>query len=159
MKKLSLLLTSMFLISCGQNPSTFTKVSLAARYYQSPTQYDFRLAREFNDLVEDDDSFIVYIYSPTCSACVRFAPHIENFVTNNEIHIYKLNVSLLEYTSLDSVVKYIPFTLVYDKGEIAYQVEDPQIYKDESSFTNWVFARVKTYLEISSDNSNSTVLN
>lgn len=147
------------LTACNGGGLNLEKVALNLNYYNHASIVEFQLAAEFNSLVESDDSFIVYVYSPICSACIRIAPFVENFVDKNEIQIFKLNSSMLEFTSLDEVVPYTPYFVIYEAGEIAYKVEDTQIYKNESTLSSWLLARIKTFSEIDVDDSNSTMLN
>lgn len=144
-KHLNLLAISLVLLGCSA-PSEFEKFSLESAYYQDGGLIDFSLASQFNQKVEDDESFMVYLYSPTCAGCLTFKPRIQAFATNQDIQVFTLNVSMLEYTPLNGVARYTPSVYLYNQGEMTYMLDPKTKEKDafnsEDAFTSWFYARV-----------------
>ncbi len=144
-KHLSLVAISVMLFGCGA-PVELDKFSLETAYYQDGGLFDFNLASQFNQKVDDDESFIVYLYSPTCAGCITFKPRIQAFATNQDIHVFTLNVSLIEYTSLYGVARYTPSVYLYNQGEMTYmldpQTKEKDAFNSEDAFTSWFYARV-----------------
>ncbi len=136
-------LLTIFLIGCS--PTTFEKINLESVYYDSGEFYDFQLAEEFNQLIEDKESFALYVYLPTCVACQSFKPHLDTFVGEYQIYFYTLNAAIVDYTILADTVRYVPSVVLIDEGQPRYHV-DPTIeekpFTSDTAFADWFFARV-----------------
>jgi len=48
---------------------------------------------ELQTKVDNKESFSVYVYSDTCSACKQFSPVLEAYLTKNKKEIYKIAVT------------------------------------------------------------------
>lgn len=142
----TMLLSTLILAGCNP-PPPLEKISLTPAYYTNGALVDFQLAKEFNDLVDADDSFAVYVYLPTCAGCNLFKPHIEAFTTNNNIQIFTLNGSIVDYTSLKDVVKYVPSVVLFEAGEVKYHLDptenEKKALESEKAFESWFFDRVE----------------
>lgn len=139
------LLNCFLLVACST--PTINKISLNPSYLQNGGLIDFQLASEFNAKVDADDSFLVYLYSPTCSGCLTFKPRLEAFATHQDVQVFTLNVSMLEYTYLNGTAKYTPSLYLYAEGELAFML-DPRsdekgAFNSEEAFTAWFNARVE----------------
>lgn len=102
----------------------------------------------FNKLVDDKDSFLVFIYDPSCVTSEDFADVIEEFILKCDITVYKLSFKDMKNTALSDVVKYFPSLVLYEKGEIvdfldATSDEDTDCFKDVEKLENWIFNYVK----------------
>jgi len=159
-KRLNLLLISSLLFACALEP--LEKITLNQNYYQNAGMQDFQLAQEFTSLVEAEDSFLVYVHSPTCSPCLNFNPYLEAFSATNEIYVYRLNVSILEYTSLNDVVKYTPTVVLFSEGKVKYLLDgtsnEKKAFTSEAAFSEWFFARVDK-LDVNVNNPNIAMIN
>lgn len=159
MKKLILPLISLLLLGCGESANDFDKVALNTKYYNNGYIQILEFGSELNKLIADEESFILYVYSPLCSVCNYFAPYLETFVEDSELYIYKMNENLLPYTPIDNDVKYTPTTIIFKNGSIAYKGDTGSIYENVKSYSKWVFDRIYKASEIEMNNSNATELN
>jgi thioredoxin-related protein len=71
---------------------------------------------EYESLIDNKESFVVYIYSPGCYACGLFKPVIEGFVEEEKITIYQIDAYYLSETSLVEHVQYTPSVALFNQG-------------------------------------------
>lgn len=148
MKKINILVpfASLLLGACA--PSVpLEKMTLSDSYYNNGQLVEFSLAQEFTTLVEAEESFVVYVYLPTCSGCLAFKPYLQSFVTTNDILVYTLNGSIVDHTMLKDVVSYVPSIVLLEKGEVKYHLDptgqEKKAFESEKAFSSWFFDRVE----------------
>lgn len=143
MRKVLLLICCLFFVT-GCKDSSFV---LNNDYYNNG---DIVLIDDhsFNKLVDDKDSFLVFIYDPSCVTSEDFADVIDEFILKCDITVYKLSFKDMKNTVLSDVVKYFPSLVLYEKGEVvdfldATSDEDTDCFKDVEKLENWIFNYVK----------------
>lgn len=56
-------------------------------------------ADKIDTMIENDESFVAYVYSPTCSSCHDVSPRLESIIVEYGISIYRVTYSQLDKSS------------------------------------------------------------
>lgn len=103
---------------------------------------------KFNEKKENGDSFPLVIGSSTCSACATYKVVMEQFIENNQVEIFYIdlsNVSEEEYNKLKTEISFTgtPTTVFYQEGKLtsfynrldgAESIEDVKKYMGENNY-------------------------
>ena len=106
-------------------------------------------ADQLNQLIAEQKSFAVVVYQSMCSVSATFEALMQEFVTAENLSLYKIKFSALEETPLGESVKFYPSLAIYHAGELvdfleANQDEDTEYYKDQAALRRWF----TTYVEL-----------
>lgn len=82
------------------------------------TTYKTISMSELNAKIEDEDSFVLYVYSPTCGGCAMFKPVLENVIQDKHLIVYAIQFNQIESGHELKSIRYTPSLVVYNKGEI-----------------------------------------
>lgn len=143
-KIISLLIIScLVLTGCGEK--TF---SLEDKYYMNMTVNEIE-KDGLEKLINDKESFLVFIYQPLCAASSAFEKVLNEFIESYRVSFYKMSFTNMKETELGAEIKYYPSFVIYKDGEMvdyldANSEEDKESYQDLSGFTKWF----KKYVEI-----------
>ena len=141
MKKLVVLVLLFCLVGCSND-----KFTLEEKYY-GKTDYIELNVDGFNELVENKESFAVFIYQPLCSISYEFNKVLTEFSKTYKISFYKMAFSDMQETSLNNKIKYYPSLVIFKEGKVvdylkADSDEDSKYYKDIEGFKSWFFSYV-----------------
>lgn len=95
MKRFAIILSCVIMIfvsGCGNKLTTYDEIDYS----------------EYSQLIEDEQDFILYMGSATCSHCLNFKPTLEQIIINYQLHIKYIDVSTLtekEYAVLQNKTK------------------------------------------------------
>ena len=146
MKKIFLIIFLSFgLAGCGSND--VEAFFLEEEYYNNPTITEIGI-EEFNELVDSDESFVVFIYQKLCPTSLNFENVLNEFLDEYQISFYKLSFSDMEDTSLARYIDYYPSFAIYHEGEFvdaldANSDDDTDYYKSIDGFLEWFTKYVK----------------
>lgn len=121
---------------CSCKKEEDTKASLQVGDMNATTYKDITLD-EYETKISDKDSFVLFIYSNTCSACKAFKPVLNGVIKERHLIIYGLEYGLITSDSSISKIKYTPTIIIYDKGERIFQTltdEDYDYLESKSTF-------------------------
>ena len=147
MKKLKfiilILIFSVLIIGCQEK-----KFSFEEKYYNNSEIIELDL-NNFNKLIENKESFGIFIYQPMCVTSNEFSEIIKEYSENYLITFYKMPFSLIKETKLEEQIKYYPSFVIYRNGELidfldASSDEDTNYYKSIDGFKEWL----ETYVTI-----------
>lgn len=93
---------------------------------------------ELKDLLQTNDTNLIYFGASWCGACQSFKPIAQRFAKEKQIHIYFVLIDSLtdeENEALDKIVsfEYIPYVTVYQNGQFVYQKSGVHQYEDLES--------------------------
>ena len=94
-------------------------------------------------LIENEESFAVFVYQPLCEVSSGFENILNAFVNSHNMSFYKIAYSDIKNTDLGKIIKYYPSFIIYENGEIvdyleADKDEDTNYYKDNDEFEKWL---------------------
>lgn len=123
---------------CGNDNKTFL---LDEEYYKS-SEFNELGINEFNNLVDNNKSFAIFIYQPLCSASYDFDKILTEFANQYQISFYKMSFSNMKETELKKYVKYYPSFVIYHDGKIvdylnATRDSHSNYYKSTEEFKKW----------------------
>lgn len=91
---------------------------------------------QYNTKITNQNSFVLYVYSPFCSLCAQFGPMIEKSSSELGIRIYEETyVESTKNSDLHAVAKYAPYLLLFKNG-VYYTGLDSTLDKDTEYFSN-----------------------
>lgn len=138
-----LIISCLVLTGCGEK--TF---SLEDKYYMNMTVNEIE-KDGLEKLINDKESFGVFIYQPLCAASSAFEKVLNEFIESYRVSFYKMSFTNMKETELGAEIKYYPSFVIYKDGKMvdyldANSEEDKESYQDLSGFTKWF----KKYVEI-----------
>lgn len=114
---------------------------LEDKYYGTSVFNEIK-ANELTDLIENKESFAIFIHQPLCSTSYEFNKILVKFAEENKISFYKINFEDMKQTDMYEDVKYYPSFAIYKEGELidfldADSDEDLNRYKNKEEFEKW----------------------
>ena len=99
-------------------------------------------SEQLSNLIEDKESFAIFIHQPLCSTSYEFNKILVKFAEENKISFYKISFEEMKKTTMYNEVKYYPSFAIYKDGELidfldAESDEDLNRYKDIVEFEQW----------------------
>ena len=130
----------MFVTGCS------TTFSLEEKYYSESNLVEIDPSK-FKTLLEDKESFGIFIYDASCISSSEFNKVLLEFSNKYKIYLYKISFQNMKETSLSEKVKFCPSFAIYKNGKLidyldASSDEDTDIYKSVDNFSNWFFGYV-----------------
>lgn len=121
--------------------------SLEAKYYGNSEMIEIQMD-EFNKLIDEKESFAIFIYQPMCITSIDFENVLNDFLRENQISIYKIAYSDIKNTNIGKFVRYYPSFIIYEKGKMidfleADKDEDVTHYTSKDGFQKWFTKYVK----------------
>ena len=99
-------------------------------------------SNDLNNLINDKESFAIFIHQPFCSTSYEFNKILTKFSEENKISFYKMSFDEMKKTVMYENIKYYPSFAIYNNGKLidfldAESDEDLNCYKDMEEFKNW----------------------
>lgn len=97
---------------------------------------------ELNKLIEEKESFGIFIHQPMCSNSYAFNKVLVEYAEKNKVSFYTMAFSEMKTTALGKYVKYYPSFVIYNEGNYvdhleADKDEDLKYYKNTKNFNEW----------------------
>lgn len=120
---------------------------LEEKYYGKSDMTEVTLD-ELNHLIEEKESFALFVYQPMCMTSADFENVLEEFLEEKQIRIQKIAFSSLQESKNYQFVKYYPSFIIYHQGKMidfleADKNEDVDCYTSKEGFSNWFTQYVK----------------
>ena len=121
MKKIILMLTSLFLITgCGNN-SVFKNYEVVNKSSEKHTTTIELTYDEYETKIKNKDSFVLLMWQTGCSHCISFEPTLNKIISYYNLEIYSINlknVSDYEYSKIENktYITGTPTTVVFKDG-------------------------------------------
>ena len=121
MKKIILMLISLFLITgCGNN-SVFKKYEGVNKSNEKHTTTIELTYDEYEAKIKNKDSFVLLMWQTGCSHCISFEPTLNKIITYYNLEIYSINlknVSEEQYSKIENktFITGTPTTVVFKDG-------------------------------------------
>ena len=114
---------------------------LEEKYYRNSVFNEID-SNDLNDLINDKESFAIFIHQPFCSTSYEFNKILTMFAEENKISFYKMSFDEMKKTVMYENIKYYPSFAIYNNGKLidfleADSNEDLNRYKDMEEFKNW----------------------
>ena len=115
--------------------------SLESKYYNTGEKIEINTS-ELEELINDKESFVVFVSQDMCLASSNFEVVINDFLEEYPITIYEINYSELKESDLGDFLEYYPSFVIYKNGKMvdfldANADEDTDYYKTKEGFKNW----------------------
>lgn len=122
------------------------KVKLSEEYYGDYSMTDLT-GEEYERLVEEGKSFVVFVDQGGCTTADRLRGFVEKWATDAGVRVYRMMFADMKEASLHDSVKYYPSFVVVSKGKPhawlrADADEDADAYNDYDAFVRWVGERL-----------------
>ena len=98
---------------------------------------------EYERLVEEDGSFVVFVDQGGCTTADRLRDYIISYAKKNGFRVFRILFSEMKETSLHNYVKYYPSVAVVSRGTVrrflrADSDGDAGYYNDFNEFKKWM---------------------
>ena len=142
MKKVKLLILLCLMITCAACNKKIEPFDLKDEYYQESKMIDLE-QKDLEQMIEDEESFVMYIYLPGCSSCAEFKEVLEEFQKDNKLVIYSTQIKIAHAIGLKEKIPYAPSFAVYKDGKLisyldAMSDDDLEYYKTSDGFKEWL---------------------
>ena len=119
------------------------KVVLDAEYYNNGGEFMELSIDEYNKLIQDEKSFVVFVDQNGCDTADRMREFMSQYMKEAGISVYRMMFGEMKETSLHNDVKYYPSVVIIDKGAVrsflrADAKEHADIYNDYELFKDWI---------------------
>lgn len=138
MKKILFIICLLLLITGCSNG----KFNLESKYYEESKIID-TTPSVITELETNKESFAVFVYLNGCSSCSEFNEVLKDFINDNRMTFYKLEINDIEKTKINGLVKYAPSLVLYKNGEVvsylnAESNDDLTYYKSSEKLKLWL---------------------
>ena len=152
---LVLVITAIVIFLIFKNQSKI--FSLESKYYNTGEKIEIT-ASDLENLIEDKESFVVFVSQDMCMTSSNFAVVINEFLEEYPITIYEINYSELKENNLGDFLEYYPSFVIYKDGKVvdfldANADEDTDYYKSASKLASWL----TNYISLDETNKNNRV--
>ena len=119
------------------------KVSLSEEYHTSTPELMELSAAEYEKLINDKKSFIVFVDQTSCTTADRLRGYVKDYIKAHDVSIYRMMFEEMKESSLHDSIKYYPSVAIIGKGVVrdylrADSDEDSGMYNDYEIFENWM---------------------
>ena len=116
--------------------------SLESKYYNTGEKIEINIS-ELEELINDKESFVVFVSQDMCLASSNFEVVINDFLEEYPITIYEINYSELKESDLGDFLEHYPSFVIYKNGKvvdflIANADEDIDYYKTADGLKSWL---------------------
>lgn len=151
-----LVITITIILTTNKNEKSFY---LENNYYGTNSMTEIEVD-ELNKLIDNKESFAVFVYQPMCVTSSDFESVLYDFLEQERISIYKIAFSKIKDTKIGESIKYYPSFIIYNKGKMvdfleANKDEDVNYYTSKKGFESWFTKYVKLRNNISNNNQSS----
>ena len=100
-------------------------------------------AGEYDQLVADKKSFIVFVDQGGCTTADRLRGYVADFAKENGYRIYRMMFEDVRKSSLHEYVEFYPSVAMVSRGEVIANLradadEDADAYNDYDEFVEWI---------------------
>ena len=84
--------------------------------------YDLKSTSEYDEKITNKDSFLLFVYSETCSGCKLLSPAIKPYIDEHQVVIYTLDYSNVsdKHDLYKAGINTTPFLVLIEEGKIVY---------------------------------------
>lgn len=127
------LTVTLFFVLGNKKEDTYDRFSVYGA--KDATSYKTIKYEKYEELIENDESFVLYIYSIWCSSCTEFRPRLDEVIRKNELQVYALKTQDIPSGTIPW--KYTPSIVIYKEGEIESIIDESKDKKAFSSIDNF----------------------
>ena len=138
MKKVLLgIILIIFIVGCTQE-----KFALTDKYYDNPSFEEINQT-ELKELEKNKESFLIMVYTTGCFSCMDFEKVLNDFTTENNLQVLRINITDIKNTKLANKIKYTPTLVIYRDGKVyqyldANSDKDTEYYKSTTNLKTWL---------------------
>lgn len=133
MKKIFAFLVMFFgvftLSACKCDKDDITKASLSIGDMNATTYEEVTMSY-LEAMIEDDETFIVYVYNPLCQGCKLFKPVIEGVIQEKHLKIYAIQDTNVSKQHELYSLRTTPAFALYNNGELVFKT----VYDDNKDY-------------------------
>ncbi len=157
MKALKTTLTSALiagtLLLTGCQSTTDDRVQILEGYSNITTYESLEEYSAFSTLVESESTFIIVITNTSCSCTTTFLPILRDYVSENQLRVYTLELDLIKYQSdffgLPITTGETPILGIYQDGNLKHyksyitgNATKNKPFTDADAFATWMEERI-----------------
>ena len=144
--KVFLLLAVLTLCIACKKEEKIEPIDLKDEYY-AESKFEEVDLDGLKKLIDDKETFVVYVYLPGCSSCAAFKEVLDEFQKDNNLFIYSTQIEYAKQTEIGDKITYAPSFVVFKEGKIygylrSEKDEDLPYYETAAKFKEWLIKYV-----------------
>lgn len=110
--------------------------------------YHFKSTEGFDQKVENEESFLLFVYSDTCSGCKLLAPTLKPFVDEGLV-LYSIEYANIsdKHSLYKAGVTTTPYLVIVEEGKIVYVENVNLSQNDEEANVEWTRKWLNKHIE------------
>jgi hypothetical protein len=103
-----------------------------------------------NELENNGNTFLLYVYLPGCTSCAKFLPEVEALVREDKLKVYSISLKDAFNTnnSVKDRIEYSPSMFIYKDGEVLAYLNpqsdaDLPYYESKENLLNWIKEKIE----------------
>jgi len=142
-KILLLLVIVLTCIACKKDEEVkIEPFDLKEEYYKESKLTNVDL-ESLNKLIEEKESFGIFVYLPGCTSCAAFSKVLEDFQKQNTVSFYMTQIKDAKETEIGEKIKYAPSFVVFKEGKVVAYLDaesdkDKKVYESIEEFKSWL---------------------
>lgn len=142
---LLILLIALIILVASLNKKN-DKFYLDDKYYKGAKITEIK-AEKLKTLISDKESFLVFVYQPSCATSSEFNTLLNEFTNKYNLSVYMISFSNIKGTTLEKYVKYYPSFVIFNNGRLIDYLKadsdlDTKRYQNLTDFEDWLFSYV-----------------
>ena len=122
-------------------------VTLSPEYYAATAAIDID-KDQYNQLIKDEQSFVVMVDNPGCTTTARMREFLNDLPAEQQFVYYRIMWQDAKDTTLHQYIKYFPSIAIIDHGRMAYYLRadhdaDSNYYNNAPDLYHWLETRIK----------------
>lgn len=119
------------------------KATIDAEYLSEAPDFMELSVDEYNNLVAEKKSFIVFIDQASCVTADRMEGFVQDFMKEKGVKVYKMMFQDMKETDLYERIRFYPSVAVISKGKLVGYLradadEDAKAYNNYDDFKLWI---------------------
>lgn len=112
--------------------------------------YELASTEEYDVLIENKESFLLFVYNETCGGCKLLSPALAAYVDEYEVGVYTLSNDKIsdKHDLYEAGVNTTPFLIIIENGEIklielVLKLKNNEPEKNKEWIKNWINKHVE----------------
>ena len=120
---------------------------LKDEYYEKSESIKISI-EELDNLIKNKETFVLYVYHASYAASSTFDKVLKEFLSDNNLTIYKISYQAIQKSNYKSKIKSYPSFVIIKNGLIidlldSNDKKDIEYFKNVSNFENWLTKYIK----------------
>lgn len=113
--------------------------------------YELFSTADYDEKINNKDSFLLFVYSDECYGCQKLAPGIKKYIDENPLAVvYTMALNSIESSHTlykDENISFTPYLILIENGKIFHKELMPTDKNDEKKAKAWLDSFMNKYVK------------